>query len=162
MSLRLSISFFLLLILSSIKQVKAEPLLNFHTSVGLGLRYSGWTFPFPNLHVNTKLGNGLLFAEGSASVLAFIATVGYEYKLSNNSSLYLAKSTGFSWYTDLSGYKIGYVYNSNGFNKSGWVTSLELYSYTKTLDRTDDPIENHPIVEKSSHVIPSISFGYQW
>lgn len=159
MSLYLSSVFLVLLtIFSSFNQVRAESLINFHASAGLGMRYSGWTFPFPSLNVNTKLGNGVLFVEGSASVLAFVGSVGYEYPLSSNGALYLAKQTGFTLGSDLSGYKIGYVYNSNGFNQSGWVTSIELYRFVKTFNNK----ESDYYMDKSSHVIPSISFGYQW
>jgi hypothetical protein len=159
MSSRLSTSFVLsLLIVASVQEARAESLLNLHASVGLGFRYGGWTFPFPHLNANTQLGNGVLFVEGSASVLAFLGSVGYEYKLSDRNSAYLARTIGFTLESDFSGYKVGYSYNSNGFNQSGWVTSIEVYSFVQALIA---PNSNN-YFEENFNIMPSISFGYQW
>jgi len=150
----------LFVLISHVEEVKADSDINFNASVGLGLRYSGWTFPFPLVNLNAKLGSGVVFVEGSASIMAFIATAGYEYKLTNNSSIYLAKNTGFTINSEISGYKVGYIYNSNEFNKRGWVTSIELYRFDESIG--NDGSFGGSMAGKNIKLIPSISFGYQF
>jgi len=57
---------------------------------------------------------------------------------------------------EFSGYKLGYIYNSNSFNKNGWETSVELYSIkvTETGGFSSSSSKNK--------LIPSISFGYHF
>ena len=51
------------LLISHVEEVKADSDINFNASVGLGLRYSGWTSPFSLLNVNAKLGEGIIFVK---------------------------------------------------------------------------------------------------
>ena len=84
-------------------------------------------------------------------------TAGSAYKLNHNSSVHLARVKGGSIRSSFKGYKIGYIYNSKGYNKEGWETTVELISIINTQNN------DYYIYDKSKKIIiPSISFGYHW
>ncbi|MDQ7074329.1 MAG: hypothetical protein Q9O24_04070 [Gammaproteobacteria bacterium] len=134
----------------------ANSLFNYHFGYGAGLRYGLFSGFVPLLHINKNIDESVVFAEVALSALVY-GNVGYMRKVSEHSAISVSLLSGFAITTVFSGHKIGYLYNSNGFNKSGWETSIELYSVDSQIDVAD---ENQPKTEHNW--LPSISFGYHW
>ena len=134
----------------------ADSSFKFHAGVGAGLRYAGATFPFPLINMNKNIGESTIFIEGALSPAIILGSIGYAHKISNRYSFKVSAIKVGTISESFSGYRLGYVYNSNVFNGNGWETSLELYSISRrntTLDSND---------VKSRSLFPSVSFGYIW
>jgi hypothetical protein len=130
---------------------------NFHYAYGVGTRYAIVNGPIPLVHTNISIDNYMLFVEAVGSMFIVSLTIGCAYKLNSNSGIHLAGFKGGSIGVDAKGYKIGYIYNSNGYNKKGWETTVELLSITAS--EQDTYYDNK---KSEKYIFPSISFGYHW
>lgn len=140
-------------------EAKPESVVGFNFSYGVGARHAGASAPIPTLNLHLKLGRGQLFFEASGSIVVVGTAKGFEYPVSEKGSIYLAAIDGGSIGISFSGNKLGYVYNSAGVNKRGWITSIELYNVTTTKEPSY-LYENENVDEIK--IFPAISFGYQW
>jgi len=135
----------------------AQVSFNFHYAYGIGTRYAIVNGPIPLIHTNISIDNYILFIEAVGSMFLLSVTLGCAYKLNSNSGVHLAGVKGGLIGGDIKGYKIGYIYNSNGYNKKGWETTVELLSITAT--KNDAYYDNK---KSEKYIFPSISFGYHW
>jgi hypothetical protein len=143
---------------------KTNHKLNFELATGLGLRYGEYPvfntiLVSPLLKVSKNFKHYNIFLETTALAVTNIATMGSSYRATNKDSFHIATFIGKkspeykSKLVPFYGFKIGYTYNLNHLDKSGWETSIDIFAIKKNGTFKTNP---------EYDTVPTVSLGYHW